>query len=152
MPLVADDHVIRHPNAEDFAPSHQPPGDRAVRLRRLRLSRRMVVEEHYAVGCADDRHPEHVARVHGAFVEGPGGEEVMSADAELRVEDDHHEAFPLGIEQRILLHMEAPVVGRLLGCVTVLHLLGSRAFPQGCHLPLLRLSLPPLGMRNFPPE
>lgn len=77
--------------------------------------------------------------MHEEGVERAGRDQVMAFDAEARVEQEHREALAFGIEVRVRLDVEPPVVGGALRGVAELQLHRCRAVAQGDHLELLGL-------------
>jgi hypothetical protein len=103
VPAVPDDDMIEHPDFQDTCRCLQSLRQSHIRLGWLRFAAGVIVEEDDGVGCAHDRDSERLARMHEAFIQTACAHEVVSADAEFRVQAHDDEAFTVGIEEGMLL-------------------------------------------------
>lgn len=145
VPVGTYDDMIQDLNLEQLARSNEIPGDSDVRLRRIRLSARMVMQEHNR-RCGDrDCRFEHFARMHKQGIQCADGDEVMTFNPAPRVQKQHDETFAFRVKIWGRDHMDVPVVGRPFRCVANLHVLGKRAFAQRDNFVFFRL-----GFHNSP--
>ena len=133
--MVAHDDVIDHSDLEDLGGSAEPLGHSHVGFGGLRLTAGVIVQEDDGVGRAHDGYTEYFAGMNVAFIDGAGAYEMVSADAEFRVEAQDDEAFTLGIKEGMLLDVEPPIVGGFLGRVAVPQVFGGGALSHGDQLP-----------------
>ena len=144
MAAVAHDDVVEKLYFEQLAGTHQVSGGPDVGLGWAGIATRMVVHHDDGVCRGNDCRPEGLPAVDQDLVQQAGRDQLMALHPATGVEQQNHEAFPIGIKPRVRRDVQSPVRRRTRGSVAQAQVFGSGAVAQGDHLVLLGIRWAPL--------
>ena len=127
---ASDDDVVEDFDLEQLTGSDEVSGCADVCLTGSGITRRMVVSQNHRMGTGHNGHSEDFPSVDEDGIQDAHSHDDVALDPATGVENEDYEELAIWIEVRIGLHMQPPVIGRLLRCGTVLQLIGSRTFAQ----------------------
>ena len=127
---TSDDDVVEDFDLEQLTGSDEVSGRADVRLAGSGITRRMVVSQNHRMGTGHDGHPENFPSMNEDGIQNSHPDDDVALDPATGVENEDYEELAIRIEVRIGLHMQPPVISRLLRRGTVLKLFGSRTFAQ----------------------
>jgi hypothetical protein len=128
--------MVEHFDSKEMSCPEKIPGDSDVRIRRGRISARMVVHEDDRVCCPYDGRPEHLSGVNGDRVENPCGDDVVALYPSSGGQEEGNKGFALRVELRSCGDAQAPIGGGVNWSHAAHEGLRYRAIPQGDNLVL----------------
>lgn len=78
------------------------------------------MHENQGTGCGANRQSEHFTTMHQKGVLRADGNKLMSFDAAAGIQNQHRQTFAFRVEMGVGGDVQFPVLGGLVGCVTLL--------------------------------
>src|ERR1043166_4063568 len=99
----------------------------------------MIMHEDHCGGSADNSYAEYLPRMNQNSIQRAGGDEMMPFNHFAGIEQQHHHAFHIRVEIRMVDHVGPPICRRLFRSVAELHFPRGGTLAKGLDLKLLRI-------------